>query len=84
MIRPLFDKIILEKIEEDNETPGGIIIPDAAKEKPSKGRVRAIGDEVKRLKVDDTVLFSKYAGSEFTFDDLSCLILREEDVLGVL
>jgi chaperonin GroES len=92
-IRPMHDRIVVERLEEQEVKKGGIIIPDTAKEKPQEGRVVAVGngrltDDGKRLpldvKVGDRVLFGKYAGSEVRLDDKEYLILREEDVLAVL
>jgi chaperonin GroES len=64
-------------------TSGGIYVPETAKEKPQRGTVRAVGKDVKNLKVGDQVLFDKYSGSKLKIDDEDCLILKEEDVLGV-
>jgi chaperonin GroES len=92
-IRPLHDRVILKRIEEEEKSKGGIIIPDTAKEKPQEGKVVAVGKgkinedgEVTPLdiKVDDRVLFGKYAGSEINIDGEEHLILREEDILGVI
>jgi chaperonin GroES len=92
-IRPLHDRLLVERIEEQEVRRGGIIIPDTAKEKPQEGRVVAAGggkldDEGKRVpldvKVGDRVLFGKYAGSEVRLDDKDYVIMREEDVLAVL
>ncbi len=92
-IRPLHDRILVERIEEQEVKRGGIIIPDTAKEKPQEGRVIAAGtgkvnDEGKRLALDvkagDRILFGKYSGSEVKLDDKEYLILREEDVLAIL
>jgi chaperonin GroES len=92
-MRPLRDRLLVERIEEAEQRIGGIIIPDAAKEKPQQGRVVAVGKgrvndkgEVFPLDVNagDTVLFGKYAGSEIKLDGKEYLILREEEVLGVL
>jgi chaperonin GroES len=92
-IRPLHDRIVVKRLEEDQTTPGGIVIPDAAKEKPVKGEVVAIGNgklldtgEVRKLevKVGDKVLFGKYAGNEIKLDGTDFLVLREEDVIAVL
>lgn len=91
--RPLQDRLIVERTEEESKTKGGIIIPDTAKEKPLQGKVVAVGNgkvledgKVRPLdiKSGDTVLFSKYAGTEIKLDGKDLLILREEDVLGVL
>ena len=69
--------------EEAERTAGGIYIPDAAKEKPQKGKVEAVGSDVKTLKVGDEVLFDKYAGTKINFDGTDYLIVKEEDILGV-
>jgi chaperonin GroES len=92
-IRPLQDRILVSRIAEQEKTKGGIIIPDTAKEKPVEGKVLAVGNgkfledgTVRKLdvKVGDRVLFNKYGGSEVTIDGEQLLILREEDVLGVV
>jgi chaperonin GroES len=92
-IRPLHDRIMVERIEEQEVRKGGIIIPDTAKEKPQEGKVIAAGagkvtDDGKRLpldvKVGDRILFGKYSGSEVKLDDKEYLIMREEDVLAIL
>ncbi len=92
-IRPLQDRIIVKRLEEEEKTAGGIIIPDAAKEKPMQGEVVAAGKgkvnedgKVNPLdvKVGDKILFGKYAGTEVKLDGEDYLIMREDDVLGVL
>ena len=92
-IRPLQDRILVKRIEGDNKTKGGIIIPDSAKEKPSEGLVMAVGkgkisDNGKPLpldvKKDDHILFSKYAGTDVKIEGEEYLIMREDDVLGVI
>ncbi len=92
-IRPLQDRVIVKRIEEEEKSKGGIIIPDTAKEKPQEGRVVAVGkgkvDENGKtismdVKVNDRVLFGKYAGTEINIDDEEHLIMREEDILGVI
>ena len=92
-IRPLHDRILVERLEEKEVRKGGIIIPDPAKEKPQEGKVIAagngkVGDDGKRLPLDvkagDRILFGKYSGSEVKLDDKEYLILREEDVLAIL
>ena len=92
-IRPLQDRIIVKRINEEEKTAGGIIIPDTAKEKPQEGKVGAVGkgkvgDDGKVQKLDlkkgDKVLFGKYAGSEITMEGSEYLIMREDDVLGVI
>jgi chaperonin GroES len=92
-IRPLRDRLIVERLEEEAKTAGGLIIPDTAKEKPQQGIVRAVGkgkvtEDGKVLpmdiKVGDKVLFGKYAGSEIKIDGKEYQIMREDDILGVL
>jgi len=92
-VRPLHDRIIVQRIEEDEQRVGGIIIPDSAKEKPQQGKVIAAGNgridkdgKVTPLdvKAGDTVLFGKYAGQEIKIDGGEYLIIREEEVLGVI
>jgi chaperonin GroES len=92
-IRPLHDRILVERIEEGEVKRGGIIIPDTAKEKPQEGKVIAVGngkitEDGKKIPLDvkggDRILFGKYSGSEVKIDDKEYLILREEDVLAIL
>jgi chaperonin GroES len=92
-IRPLQDRIIVKRVQEEEKTKGGIIIPDTAKEKPIEGKVLAVGNgkvqedgKVRPLdvKAGDRVLFSKYAGTEIKIDGEEHLIMREEDILGVI
>jgi chaperonin GroES len=92
-IRPLQDRLLVKRIEEEETTKGGIIIPDTAKEKPSEGKVVAVGNgkvledgKVQPLDVKkgDRVLFSKYAGTEVQVDGEEHIIIREDDVLGVV
>jgi chaperonin GroES len=92
-IRPLHDRILVERLEEQEVKKGSIIIPDSAKEKPQEAKVIAAGngkvtDDGKKLpldvKVGDRILFGKYSGSEVKIDDKEYLILREEDVLAIL
>ncbi len=92
-IRPLGDRLLVKRIEESEETRGGIIIPDTAKEKPMQGEVIACGpgrtlDDGKlqkmEVKTGDRVLMSKYAGTEVKIDGVDYLILREDDVLGII
>ena len=93
MIRPLQDRVIVKRIEEEEKSKGGIIIPDTAKEKPQEGQIVAVGkgkvgDDGKvtplDVKVNDRVLFGKYAGTEVNIDGVEHLIMREDDILGVL
>ncbi len=92
-IRPLQDRVIVKRIEEEETTKGGIIIPDTAKEKPMEGKIVAVGsgkilDDGKKIPLDlkegDRVLFGKYAGTEIKIDGEDHLIMREEDILGIL
>ena len=81
--QPLADRVFVTYTEEMDRTAGGIYVPDSAKEKPQRGIVRAVGKDVKNLKVGDQILFDKYSGSKLRIDDEECLIIKEEDVLGV-
>jgi chaperonin GroES len=92
-VRPLHDRIIVQRIEEEEQRVGGIIIPDSAKEKPQQGKVIAAGNgRIEKdgkvtpldVKAGDTVLFGKYAGQEIKIDGEEVLIIREEEVLGVI
>ncbi|MCP3873193.1 MAG: co-chaperone GroES [Desulfobacteraceae bacterium] len=92
-LRPLSDRILVERVEEDTQTKGGIIIPDTAKEKPAEGKIVATGngrlaEDGKLLpmdvKVGDRILFSKYGGTDVKIDGADYLILRQDDVLGVI
>lgn len=92
-IQPLQDRLLVERIEEEEVREGGIIIPDTAKEKPQKGKVKEVGtgkrDEKGNIipmevKKGDTILFSKYAGTEVKIDDKEYLIMREDDVLAII
>ena len=92
-LKPLFNNILVERLDEESRTKGGIIIPDTAKEKPSRGRVLAVGDgavsdDGKRspmsVKPGDVVLFSKWGGTEVKIDGADRVIMKETDVLGIL
>jgi chaperonin GroES len=92
-IRPMNDRILVVRVEEEKKTAGGIIIPDTAKEKPQEGKVMAagpgkMGEDGKRipmeLKKGDRVLFSKYAGTEIKIDGVEHIFMREDDILGIL
>lgn len=92
-LRPLHDRLIVERLPEDTKTAGGIIIPESAKEKPQKGKVVAvgkgkIGDDGKvralDVKAGDVVLFGKYSGTEVKIDNQDRLIMREDDILAVV
>ncbi|MFA7276300.1 MAG: co-chaperone GroES [Pseudobdellovibrionaceae bacterium] len=91
--RPLHDRVLLERIEEDSKTTGGIIIPDTAKEKPMKAKVIAVGsgsrDESGKVvpldvKEGDVVLFSKWSGTEVNMDGKELLVMKESDIMGVI
>jgi len=82
--KPLKERVFVTYTEEMTKTAGGLYIPDTAKEKPQSGKVEAVGDEVKSLKVGDKILFDKYSGSKIKLDNVDYLIVKEEDVLGVL
>lgn len=92
-IRPLQDRVIVKRIAEEEKSKGGIIIPDTAKEKPQEGKVVAVGKGKANedgkvipldVKVNDRVLFGKYSGSEINIDGEEHLIMREEDILGII
>src|SRR3990172_3207475 len=92
-IRPLHDRVIVRRVEEERKSAGGIVIPDTVKEKPIQGEVLAVGSgkiledgKVRPVdvKVGDKVLFGKYAGTEVKIDDKEVLVLREEDIMGVV
>jgi len=84
-IKPLKERVVVKYSEEEIEkTAGGIYVPDVAKEKPQKGTVEAVGSEVKELKVGDVVLFEKYGGSKIKLNDVEYLIIKEEDILGII
>ncbi len=92
-LRPLQDRILVQRVEEETTTKGGIIIPDTAKEKPAEGKVTAVGngkvgDDGKRIALEvkkgDRILFGKYSGTEVKISGEEYLIMREEDVLGII
>jgi len=92
-LKPLNDRVLVKRLEEEEVTKGGIIIPDSAKEKPMRGQIVAAGpgklaEDGKRAKMSvekgDTVLFNKYAGTEIKLDGEEFLIMREDDILGVI
>ncbi len=92
-IRPLQDRVIVKRIEEEEKSKGGIIIPDTAKEKPQEGKVIAVGKGKANedgkitpldVKVNDLILFGKYSGTEINIDGEEHLIMREEDILGII
>ena len=91
--RPLHDRILVERVESEEKTAGGIILPDTAKEKPQQGKVIAVGTGKRtedgkviplEVKEGDTILFGKYSGSEVKVEGVEYLIMREEDVLGLV
>jgi len=92
-LRPLQDRILVQRVEEETTTKGGIIIPDTAKEKPAEGKVTAVGngkvgDDGKRITLEvkkgDRILFGKYSGTEVKISGEEYLIMREDDVLGII
>ncbi len=92
-IRPLQDRILVQRLEEEGKTKGGIIIPDTAKEKPAEGKVVSVGngklgDDGKRIPLEikkgDKILFGKYSGTEVNIEGTEYLIMREDDILGVI
>ncbi|AWN14327.1 co-chaperone GroES [Salinisphaera sp. LB1] len=92
-IRPLHDRIVIKRIEEEQKTAGGIVIPDTAAEKPQRGEVIAVGNgkpldngEVRKpeVKVGDTVMFGKFSGTEIKVDGDEVVVMREDDILAVL
>ncbi len=91
--RPLHDRVLVRRLEQNDRTAGGIIIPDTAKEKPAEGEIVAVGSGVRDehgkltpldVKAGDTVLFSKWAGTEVTIDGEELLVMKESDVMGIL
>ena len=91
--RPLHDRVLVRRVDEDTKTAGGIIIPDSAQEKPSQGVVVAVGSGTRGddgkvtpldVKAQDTVLFGKWSGSEVTIDGEELLIMKESDILGIV
>ncbi|MGR9091088.1 MAG: co-chaperone GroES [Gammaproteobacteria bacterium] len=92
-IRPLHDRVVVKRVEEDTTSAGGIVIPDSATEKPAKGEIVAVGNgkilesgEVRALdlKVGDNVLFGKYSGTEVKVDDEELLVMREDDIMAII
>jgi len=92
-IRPLHDRVIVKRMEEERTSPGGIVLPDAATEKPSQGEIVAVGNGKKMdngdvvaldVKVGDKVLFGKYSGTEVKMNGEDVLVMREEDIMGVI
>jgi chaperonin GroES len=92
-VRPLYDRILVKRVEEETKTAGGLFIPDTAKEKPQQGVIVAVGNgklqddgSLRKLEVKagDKILFAKYSGSDIKMDGVEHLILREDDILGVV
>ncbi len=92
-IRPLHDRVIVKRVEEETTTPGGIVLPGSAAEKPSQGKVLAVGSgkllengtvRPLEVKVGDKVLFGKYSGNEVKVDGEDLIVMREEDIMGIL
>lgn len=83
-LKPLKDRVLVSYIEEAEKSAGGIYIPDAAKEKPQRGKVEAIGGEVKEVKVGNEVMFGKYTGDKFEVNGQEMLIIKEEDILAIV
>ncbi len=82
--QPLGKRVLVERVDEASTTVSGIIIPDSAKEKPSQGKVVAIGDKVENIKCNDTVVFGKYTGNELTLDNVVYLIIETDDIFGII
>ena len=92
-IRPLADKVLVQRLEAENKTTGGIVLPDSAKEKPKKGKIVSVGEgkllddgtlQKMQVKKGDTVLFTSYAGTEVKLDDKEYLIMNESDIMAVI
>ena len=92
-LRPLHDRVVIKRMEEERTSPGGIVIPDSATEKPIKGEVLAVGNgkvldsgkaQALDVKVGDTVLFGKYSGTEVKVDGDDLLVMREDDIMAVI
>jgi chaperonin GroES len=91
--KPLYDKVLVERLESDSKTTGGIIIPDTAKEKPMEGRVISVGPGAKsekggvtplQVKVGDKILFGKWSGNEIKLDGKDYLVIKESDIMGII
>ncbi len=82
--RPLKERVFVSYTDEIEKTSGGIYVPDTAREKPQKGKVEAVGSKVKEVKEGDQVLFDKYSGSKVNIDNVEYLIIKEEDILGII
>jgi chaperonin GroES len=84
MLKPLADRVVIKRIETESKTASGIVLPDAAKEKPEEGEVIEVGKDVKEVKKGDRVVFSKYSPTEFKKDSEELLIVKEEDILAII
>jgi len=82
--RPLGDRVLIKRLEEQNTTVSGIIIPDNAKEKPSRGTVLAVGNDAEEITINDTVVFGKYAGTELVLDGQDYIVMEMSDILGII
>ena len=80
--KPLMDRVLVELIEDEKKTESGIIIPDTAKEKPQRGKVVSVGEDVELVKEGDEVIFAKYSGNELKFDNKDYIVLKEDEILG--
>lgn len=83
-IQPLADRLVIEQVDAEEVSAAGIILPDSAKEKPSEGKVLAVGKDVKEVKVGDVVLYAKYGPTEVKVDGKEVVLAKEEDILGVV
>lgn len=84
IVEPLFDRVLIRRIEAETKSKGGILIPETAKDKPLEGKVIAIGPDVVKIKVGDRVLIGKYAGIEIKLNEIEHLIIRLDEILGII
>ena len=84
MLKPLADKLIVKRLEAEEKTASGIVLPDSAKEKPEQGEVIAVGKDVKEVKKGEKVIFGKYSPTEVKVDGVEYLVIKEEDVLAII
>lgn len=82
--QPLGERVLVKAVTEEKKTASGIIIPDNAKEKPNKAEVVAVSDEITNIKIGDTVVFGKYAGTELSVDGIGYIVLEKKDILGII
>lgn len=82
--QPLGNRVLVQRTDDATTTASGIIIPDNAKEKPSQGKIIAVGNDVEEISVDDTVVFGKYSGNELTFDGAEYLVMDADDIFGII